>query len=162
MEDYLIEGIKNHMHDMGGFGRCRTIDIKPGYALVEVEAEEDMANVYMQVHGGVLMTLVDLVCTTAAYAAGKHVITLSSNTNFIKGFACNGQLMRIESNAVHNGGRTMVIETIIYNEKGQAAVRNSSTLFVTKKVEEGDPIPTAPGKVCEFLVDIDKLKEMEV
>ena len=44
--------------------------------------DED-GNVYMQVHGGVLMAVIDLVSTTAAYATGKHVITLSSNTNFI-------------------------------------------------------------------------------
>lgn len=162
MEDYLIQGIKNHMHDIGGFGACRVIDVKPGYCLVEVEALEEMGNVYMQVHGGVLMALIDLVSTTAAYAAGKHVITLSSNTNFIKGFAADGKLMRIESNAVHNGSRTMVVETTIYNEDGKACVRNSSTMFVTKKVEATDPIPTAPGQVCQFLVDEAALKAMEI
>lgn len=162
MEDYLIQGIKNHMHDMGGFGKCRVLDVKPGYCLVEVEALEEMGNVYMQVHGGVLMTLIDLVSTTAAFATGKHVITLSSNTNFVRGFAADGQLMRIESNVVHNGSRTMVVETIIYNDKGKACVRNSSTMFVSKLVEPTDPIPTAPGAVCEFLADEEVLKNIEL
>lgn len=162
MEDYLIQGIKNHMHDMGGFDKCRVIDVRPGYCLVEVEALEEMGNVYMQVHGGVLMALIDLVSTTAAYATGKHVITLSSNTNFIKGFAADGKTMRIESETVHNGSRTMVVETTIYNDQGKACVRNSSTMFVSKKVEESDPIPTAPGKVCEFIADEEYLRSVEL
>lgn len=144
MEDYLLAGIKNHIHDLRDFKAMRLKKVEPGYAKVQVKAHEGMANCYQNLHGGSLMVLADMVASTAAFACGKHVITLQSSTNFVHGIPADDQLITIEARVIHNGSRTMVVETQILDEAGTLCVINSSTMFVPKMVEESDPIPEPP------------------
>ena len=85
MEDYLLQGCINHIHGLEGFDHMRMTELEPGHCKVEIDTHQGLQNVYGNMHGGAIMVLVDMVSSTAAFACGKHVITLTSDTNFIKG-----------------------------------------------------------------------------
>lgn len=145
MEDYLFKGILNHVHDIKGFDTLRMTELDEtiGHVTLETEAHKGFSNCYGNAHGGALLAMVDMSASAAAYSLGKHVVTLSVSYNFTRGVVLDGSKIRIISDVVHNGRTTMVIETLIKNEKDQVCLRGLMTAFVTKEVEESDPIPAA-------------------
>lgn len=145
MEDYLVEGTIKHIHGLSGFDSMRLVAMEPGRVVVKSKAHSGLENIYGNVHGGSIMTLVDMTASAAGYTCGKHVITLSSNTNFIRALPTNGEDMKIVSEVVHNGRSTMIVETKIYDYRGKECVRNTTTMYVPKLVSPDEPILVAPG-----------------
>lgn len=144
MEDYLLQGCINHIHGLDGFDHMRMVELEPGHCKVEIDTHKGLENVYGNIHGGAIMLLVDMVSSTAAYACGKHVITLTSNTNFIKGLKIDGSDVTIVADVIHDGRTTIVVETKIFDAKGRECVRNTSTMYVPGNVDPDDDPPVAP------------------
>lgn len=144
MEDYVIEGCINHIHGLDGFDHMRMVELEPGHCRVDIDTHSGLENVYGNVHGGAIMVLVDMVSSTAAYACGKHVVTLTSDTNFIKGLKIDGRDISIVGDVIHNGRTTMVVITKIFDADGRECVRNTSTMYVPKLVDPNEPAPKAP------------------
>ncbi len=144
MEDYLLQGCINHIHGLEGFDHMRMTELEPGHCKVEIDTHQGLQNVYGNMHGGAIMVLVDMVSSTAAFACGKHVITLTSDTNFIKGLKIDGRDVTIVGDVVHNGRTTMVVETKIFDADGRECVRNTSTMYVPREVDPDEEPPIAP------------------
>lgn len=145
MEDYLVEGILHHFHGLSGFDSMRCVSIEPGRVVMKSKAHQGLENIYGNIHGGSIMTLVDMTASAAGYSLGKHVITLSSNTNFVRALPINNEDVKVVSEVVHNGRSTMIVETKIYSPEGKVAVRNTTTMYIPKLVDPGDPILKAPA-----------------
>lgn len=144
MEDYLLEGILHHFHGLTGFDSMRCVSIEPGRVVMKSKAHSGLENIYGNVHGGSIMTLVDMTASAAGYSLGKHVITLSSNTNFVRALPINGEDVKVVSEVVHNGRTTMIVETKIYDYRGKVCVRNTTTMYTPKLVDAEEPILKAP------------------
>ncbi|MDO4533443.1 MAG: PaaI family thioesterase [Coriobacteriia bacterium] len=145
MEDYLLEGVLHHFHGLSGFDSMRCVAIEPGRVVMKSKAHSGLENIYGNVHGGSIMTLVDMTASAAGYSLGKHVITLSSNTNFVRALPINNEDVKVVSEVVHNGKSTMIVETKIYDGRGKVCVRNTTTMYVPKLVHPEDPILKAPA-----------------
>ena len=145
MEDYLVEGILHHFHGLSGFDSMRCVAIEPGRVVMKSKAHSWLENIYGNIHGGSIMTLVDMTASAAGYSLGKHVITLSSNTNFVRALPINNEDVKVISEVVHNGKSTMIVETKIYDGRGKVCVRNTTTMYVPKLVRPEDPILKAPA-----------------
>ena len=145
MEDYLIKGTIEHIHNIGGFDSMRIVAMEPGRVVVKSKAHQGFENIYENVHGGAIMTLIDMTASAAGYTTGKHVITLSSNTNFIRPLPTGDYDMKIVSEVVHNGRATIIVETKIFDARGKECARNTSTMFVPKTVGPDDEILVSPG-----------------
>lgn len=145
MEDYLVEGTLEHIHGLSGFDSMRLVAMEPGRVVVKSKAHSGLENIYGNVHGGSIMTLVDMTASAAGYTLGKHVITLSSNTNFVRALPINNEDMKVVSEVVHNGRNTMIVETKIFDSRGKICVRNTTTMYVPKLVGADDPILRAPA-----------------
>lgn len=145
MEDYLVEGILHHFHGLSGFESMRCVAIEPGRIVMKTKAHSGLENIYGNIHGGSIMTLVDMTASAAGYSLGKHVITLSSNTNFVRALPIDGEDVKVVSEVVHNGKSTMIVETKIYNKQGKVAVRNTTTMYIPMLVDPDEPILKAPA-----------------
>lgn len=151
MEDYLEKGILEHIHNLSGFDSMRLVAVESGRVVVKSKAHVGFENIYGNVHGGAIMLLVDMAASTAGYSCGKHVITLTSNTNFIRGLPVGDYDLKIVAQVVHNGRTTMVVEVKIYDGEGHECVRSTSTMYVPKLVDPADDIFKAPGSYdCDY------------
>lgn len=145
LEDHLLEGALKRVHGLSGFDSMRLVAAEPGRVVVKTRAHSGLENVYGNIHGGAAMALVDMTASSAGYTTGKHVITLSSNTNFIRALPVNGEDIKIVAEVVHNGRATIIVETKIFDSRGKECVRNTSTMFVPKVVEPGEPSLVSPN-----------------
>ena len=123
--------------------RCGAME--PGRVVMKSKAHSGLENIYGNIHGGSIMTLVDMTASAAGYSLGKHVITLSSNTNFVRALPINNEDVKVVSEVVHNGKSTMIVETKIYDGRGKVCVRNTTTMYVPKLVRPEDPILKTPA-----------------
>ncbi len=145
MEEYLEKGVIEHVHNLSGFDSMRLVAMEPGRVVIKSKAHVGFENIYGNVHGGAIMLLVDMAASTAGYTCGKHVITLTSNTNFVRGLPVGEYDLKIVGEVVHNGRTTMVVEVKIFDGDGKECVRNTSTMYVSKLVDPADDILVAPG-----------------
>ena len=97
------------------------IDWGPGYAIIELELEDHHCNRYGDLHGGVLMTLLDAACTRAGSVdpqTGKirRASTVNVTANFIA-LAKRG-VLRTEGRKTGGGRRLFFSEARIYDSQG--------------------------------------------
>ena len=145
MEDYLVQGTIEHIHSLQGFDSMRLVAMEPGRVVVKSKAHRGFENIYENVHGGAIMTLIDMAATAAGFTLGKHVITLSSNSNFIRPLPTGDYDIKVVSEVVHNGRTTMIVETKIYDGRGKECVRNTTTMYIPKLVDPEDDILVSPN-----------------
>lgn len=93
------------------------VDVKEGYARVEMEVQEQHLNGVDIAHGGVIFTLADLAMGLAAHSHGRMAVTLSADISFLN---------------------PAVLGQKIYAEAEELALRRSiASYLVSVKNEEG-------------------------
>ena len=62
----------------------QVVEVKEGYAKVEMIIDEQILNVHGFVHGGALYSLADTAAGAASFTSGRDSVTLSGTINYIK------------------------------------------------------------------------------
>ncbi|RLA93552.1 MAG: thioesterase [Deltaproteobacteria bacterium] len=62
----------------------RVLELKPGYALTEMELGEDLTNIHGMAHGGALFSLIDAAFELASNSHGVTAVALNINVTFHK------------------------------------------------------------------------------
>ncbi len=111
----------------------RLVEVEPGHALFELEAEERHANPMGSVHGGVLCDLAD-AAMGVAYASlldeGESFTTLELKINFLRPF-WTGRLTAVGT--VPSSGRTVgLAECEIRDEHGRLIAKASCTCMTLR------------------------------
>jgi acyl-CoA thioesterase len=88
------------------------------------------ANLYKATHGGAIASLADTAMGLACATTGKKVVTLDMSLNYIRNVPIGDSLTAV-AKLIHNGSRTMVSETNIYNSENKIVVAARATFFVT-------------------------------
>ena len=60
----------------------RVVEVKKGYAKVEMIIDEHILNVHGFVHGGALYSLADTAAGAASFATGRDSVTLAGTINY--------------------------------------------------------------------------------
>jgi uncharacterized protein (TIGR00369 family) len=98
----------------------------------QVAWEERLTTAAGLMHGGVLMGLADSIGAFCAYLnlpeGSTATATIESKTNFFA--AVRSGLVEARSRPLHRGGRTIVIETDLYDEAGKHVARVTQTQAV--------------------------------
>ncbi|MCQ2603459.1 MAG: PaaI family thioesterase [Spirochaetia bacterium] len=118
----------------------RIVEMKPGYAVAEVDVTKEHLNFMGTVHGAVFFGLVDISAACAFFAYGSHCVTLSSNVSFLAA-ATEGKITAV-AHAVSHSRRMAVMEVEISDENGRLLCRGMSTMYVSndsKKLNEAAP-----------------------
>ncbi|MET3558035.1 acyl-CoA thioesterase [Streptococcus rupicaprae] len=112
------------------FDNATIEEVGEGHVLVSTVVGQQSLNIYGHAHGGYLFTLCDEVSGLTAMTVGCDTVTIQSNINYLKA-AKAGQKLWIQSQLVHNGRTTKVIEVVIKNDAGDLLVKGTFTMFVT-------------------------------
>lgn len=135
MKEHIWNGIKRHIHPMGGLEHAVLIDARPGYSKFSIEIPPESINIYGIVHGGFLFTLGDAASGMATYAYETINTTQSGFMNFIKGVKPEDHKLYVECHTVHKGRSTAVNQVEITTEAGQLVAAGTYTMFLLKPVE---------------------------
>lgn len=122
----IQEGIRRHIHRLGGTERAEIIEVGPGHAKIAVDIRSDCLNLYGKVHGGFLFTLCDTVSGMAAYCLEQMNVTQDSSIQFLHGIS-EGRIY-VEANALHSGKRTAVNRVTVTSEDGTLLANASFTM----------------------------------
>jgi len=114
----------------------RILEAKPGYAKAIIEVDGRVLHPGGYAHGGALAGFGDTVAAWATFPAlaeDEIFTTIEFKANFITGVT-GGRLLG-EANAVHKGGRTMVIEVRITTDEDEP--RLVCVMLVTQAILPG-------------------------
>ena len=62
----------------------KVVEVKEGYAKVEMRIDKHILNIHGFVHGGALFSLADTAAGAASFTSGRDSVTLSGTINYIK------------------------------------------------------------------------------
>lgn len=104
--------------------------IEEGSAELTMPVLQDIhSNLFKVAHGGALASLADTAMGLACATAGKKVVTLEMNMNFIRG-AIAQEAIYAKGNLLHNGNRTMVAEAEVVDGMNKVLLKARGTFFI--------------------------------
>ena len=117
MEKETMEQLRTRLNSSSQFlqsNDMQVIEVREGYAKVEMTIDEQILNVHGFVHGGTLFSLADTAAGAASFATGRDSVTLSASINYIKP-GTGGKLIGI-AQEISRGRTTGVYEVFIFND----------------------------------------------
>lgn len=84
---------------------ARFLEVRPGYAVVEVKVPEHLCNFHGIAHGGTIFALADIAFSAASNAGGTAAVALSVNINYLKAVP-PGAVLRAVAREENQGNRT--------------------------------------------------------
>lgn len=130
MEKETMEELKARLNSSSMYlqsNDMHVVEVKEGYAKVEMIIDEQILNVHGFVHGGALYSLADTAAGAASFATGRDSVTLSGTINYIKP-GRGGKLIGI-AQEISAGRTTGVYEVFIFNDKDVLLSRATFTMF---------------------------------
>lgn len=121
-------------HDMFSVNSgMKLVELREGYAKVELTIGENSMNYMGSMHGGLLYTMADVAAGTAMVFCGKQVVTLSASTEYIKA-AFSGKVIA-EGKVITCGKTIGRCEVELHSEDGILYSKSHITMFITNKDE---------------------------
>ena len=87
----------------------KLLKVGPGYALVEMEQKDDMANIFGMTHGGAIFSLIDEAFEISCNTHGAVALALSVTVTFHRP-PTQGALLRAESKEIVRTRKTATYE----------------------------------------------------
>jgi len=109
----------------------QVVNVKPGYAKVQMRVSPEMLNIHGITHGGALFSLVDEAFELASNSHGTIALALNMNITFFAPTAA-GEDLSAEAKEVNRTRRTATYQIDVRNEK-QALVCTCVALVYRKK-----------------------------
>ncbi|CQR70204.1 Acyl-coenzyme A thioesterase PaaI [Sporomusa ovata DSM 2662] len=128
--------LKDHLHTIYSENpfvtllQMEIVELDTGKATLFMPIKTKHTNFYNSAHGGALAALADTAMGMACTTTGKKVVTLDMNLNYIRDIPCQEALTAVGL-IIHNGSRTIVATTDIFNNTHQLVVSARATFFVT-------------------------------
>ena len=117
MVDEIIESIERQV-EKELFARklgLRLIKAEPGYAMVEMEPQEELANIFGMTHGGAIFSLIDEAFEVSCNTHGTVAVALSVTVTYHRAPDQKSKL-RAESNEIHRSAKTGTYEIKVMDE----------------------------------------------
>ena len=131
MDEELTRTVREAMPYTQELG-IEMLSASPDEVRGRVAWEERLTTAAGLMHGGVLMGLADSIGAFCAYLnlpeGSTATATIESKTNFFA--AVRSGVVEARSRPLHRGGRTIVIETDVYDEAGKHVARVTQTQAV--------------------------------
>jgi acyl-CoA thioesterase len=100
----------------------KLIDLRPGYAKVELKLKEDFLNWENMIHGGVIATLLDQAFGCACNTLDYIHVAIQMNIHFLAA-ASVGETIYAESTVLHAGKRVGASEMTVMDSSGKTIAR---------------------------------------
>lgn len=133
MADAIVESIERQVRKEPFAGKMglRLIKAEPGYALVEMEPQEDSANIFGMTHGGAIFSLIDEAFEVSCNAHGTVAVALSMTVTYHRPPERNS-ILRAESVEIHRSAKTATYEIKVTDEH-KALIASCTALAYRKK-----------------------------
>lgn len=111
MDDEVINAIRQRVGSEPYARKLglRLLQLGPGYALVEMNLRDDMANIFGMAHGGAIFSLIDEAFEISCNTYGTVAVALNVTVTYHKPPAKGGTL-RAESREIYRSKRTAAYE----------------------------------------------------
>ena len=90
-------------------------ELKPGYAVVEMEPQQDVINIFGMTHGGAIFSLIDEAFQLSCNSHGQVAVALNVNVSYHKPSDISSRLKAI-SREIHLSNKTGTYEIKVYDE----------------------------------------------
>jgi 1,4-dihydroxy-2-naphthoyl-CoA hydrolase len=131
VDEELTNGVRGAMPFAETLG-IEMIAASPDEVRGRLAWEERLTTAAGVLHGGALMSLADAIGAYCAYLnlpeGSSATATIESKTNFFA--AVRSGTVEARSRPLHRGGRTIVVETDVYDEGGRHVARVTQTQAV--------------------------------
>ena len=117
----------------------KLVEVRPGYARMQMTVREDMVNLHSTAHGGLVFTLADSAFAYACNSHNKMAVASSCNIDFLRPAHLGETLTAI---AVEQAliGRSGVYDVRVENNKGElVALFRGKSAQIRETVSEGAP-----------------------
>lgn len=111
------------------------IELREGYAKLNLDVKKYHTNALGVVHGGCLFTLADSVCGVAASSYGRQSVTVNASINYLSP-AFQVKKLTAEAAIIKHGKRISVFQAEVKDESGNLLVRGEFTYCVLDKTIE--------------------------
>lgn len=93
----------------------KLLELKPGYAMVEMEPQQDIMNIFGMIHGGAIFSLIDEAFQLSCNSHGRVAVALNVNVTYHKPPDISSRLKAI-SREIHLSNKTATYEIKVYDE----------------------------------------------
>ena len=131
----LAEKVVDKMMSDDAFSRwlgIDVVDIKPGYAKLEMTIREDMVNGFKVSHGGIAFSLADSALAFASNSYGRIAVAMENNISFMKK-VISGDKLIAETEELSIGRRIGVYNISITNQGDEQVALFRGTVFRTQE-----------------------------
>lgn len=108
------------------------VNIKPGYAELQMRVREEMVNGFNVTHGGVAFSLADSALAFASNSYGRVALALENNISYMKK-VMPGNLLTAKTEEMSLGNRIAVYNIDVTNEKNESVALFRGTVLRTKE-----------------------------
>ena len=108
------------------------IEIKEGYAKVQMTLRDEMLNGFGIIHGGIAFSLADSAFAFACNNRNNLSVALDTSITFTKATK-PGEVLTAEAKELHNGRSTGLYLITVSNEQGEQVALFKGTCFRTGK-----------------------------
>lgn len=108
------------------------VDIKPGFAELQMKVREEMVNGFNVSHGGIAFSLADSALAFASNSYGRVALALENNISFMKKVLAGDQLTA-KTEELSLGNRIGVYNVTITNQKNEQIGLFRGTVFRTQE-----------------------------
>jgi len=106
-------------------------ELKPGYAVVEMEPQQDVMNIFGMTHGGAIFSLIDEAFQLSCNSHGQVAVALNVNVSYHKPPDISSRLKAV-SREIHLSNKTATYEIKVYDE-GDTLIASCMALAYRKK-----------------------------
>ena len=106
-------------------------ELKPGYAVVEMEPQQDIMNIFGMTHGGAIFSLIDEAFQLSCNSPGQVAVALNVNVSYHKPPDISSRLKAI-SREINLSNKTATYEIRVYDE-GDTLIASCVALAYRKK-----------------------------
>jgi acyl-CoA thioesterase len=117
MVDEVIQSIKRHV-EREPFARklgLRLVKVEPGYAMVEMDPQEEITNLFGMIHGGAIFSLLDEAFEVSCNTHGTIAVALSMSITYHRAPDQKSRL-RAESVEIHRSAKTGTYQIRVTDE----------------------------------------------
>ncbi len=133
MVDEVIQSIKKQVQKEPFAQKLglRLIKAEPGYAMLEMEPQEDLINIFGMTHGGAIFSLIDEAFEVSCNTHGTVAVALSVTVTYHRAPDQKSKL-RAESMEIHRSAKTGTYEIKVMDER-DTLIASCTALCYRKK-----------------------------
>jgi len=130
MHDEACSSILNRVAEEGYAVKLglRVVELRPGYAMVEMVPRADDTNMFGMVHGGALFSLMDEAFQASCNSHGTVAVALNVNVVFHNPAKPDG-VLRAESKEIHRSRKTATYGITVRDHRGKRIASSQAIAF---------------------------------